>query len=78
MKKRYFTFFTLLITAQFLAQTTSIPDANFEQYLIQANIDSDGVINGEVLTSDISEIEVLDVRSKKLVRFNRYSGFYIS
>ncbi|MDD7915400.1 T9SS type A sorting domain-containing protein [Polaribacter ponticola] len=56
MKKIYFTFFTLLITAHFLAQTTSIPDVNFERYLIQANIDSDGVINGEVLTADIVNI----------------------
>ena len=75
MKKIYFTFFTLLITAQFLAQTTSIPDANFEQYLIQANIDSDGVINGEVLTSDISGIEVLDVSQRNISDLTGIQGF---
>lgn len=42
------------------AQTTTIPDQNFEQALIDLNIDSDGTINGQVLTSDISNIVTLD------------------
>jgi hypothetical protein len=39
-----------------IAQTTNIPDPLFEQPLINLNIDSDGVINGQVLTSDISSV----------------------
>ncbi|SHE92684.1 Por secretion system C-terminal sorting domain-containing protein [Psychroflexus salarius] len=43
-----------------LAQTTAIPDENFEQALIDLNIDSDGMINGQVLTADIETIVELD------------------
>lgn len=35
------------------AQTTTIPDQQFEQILINQGIDSDGTLNGQVLTSDI-------------------------
>ncbi|MEM6719923.1 MAG: matrixin family metalloprotease [Bacteroidota bacterium] len=40
---------------------TSIPDANFEQALIDLGIDSDNTLDGNVLTSDISSITSLDV-----------------
>lgn len=43
------------------SQTTSIPDSEFEQALIDLNIDSDGIINGQVLTSDIENVEDLDL-----------------
>ncbi|WP_299684370.1 T9SS type A sorting domain-containing protein [uncultured Dokdonia sp.] len=36
------------------AQYTAIPDPIFEEYLIDFGIDSDGIINGQVLTSDIN------------------------
>jgi hypothetical protein len=42
------------------AQTTAIPDQNFEQALIDLNIDSDGLVNGQVLTADIENITALD------------------
>lgn len=35
------------------AQTTAIPDTQFEQILINQGIDSDNTLNGQVLTSDI-------------------------
>lgn len=38
------------------AQVTSVPDENFEQALIDLAIDTDGVINGQVLTADIENI----------------------
>ena len=44
-----------------LAQTTAIPDQNFEQALIDLNIDSDGVVNGQVTTADIENIVELDL-----------------
>ncbi|MGX1023041.1 T9SS type A sorting domain-containing protein [Flavobacterium sp. CS20] len=55
----------LLINALFLciitnAQVTLIPDQNFEQTLIDQNIDSDGIINGQVFTSDIDNINDLN------------------
>lgn len=43
------------------AQTTAIPDINFEQILINEGIDSDGTINGQVLTSDIVGVLHLDL-----------------
>jgi len=43
------------------AQTTAIPDQNFEQALIDLNIDSDGVVNGQVTTADIENIVELDL-----------------
>src|SRR5690606_25659552 len=45
----------------FFAQTTSIPDSNFEQALIDLGIDSDGIINGQVLTSDIENVISLNL-----------------
>ncbi|MDT0293310.1 T9SS type A sorting domain-containing protein [Mesonia ostreae] len=51
-------FLCLAITAQ----TTSIPDTNFEQHLINEGIDSDGVINGQVLTNDIATVNLLDLK----------------
>ena len=44
------------ISAISFAQTTNIPDPIFEEALIDLGIDSDGTINGLVLTSDIETI----------------------
>lgn len=44
----------------------SIPDSNFEQALIDENIDSDGVVNGQVLESDVIGVTYLDVNSKSI------------
>ncbi|GAB7256995.1 T9SS type A sorting domain-containing protein [Polaribacter sp. OB-PA-B3] len=41
--------------------TTAIPDINFELALIDLGIDSDGTVNGQVLTSDINTITSLDL-----------------
>jgi len=46
------------------SQSTSIPDPNFEQALIDSGIDSDGTINGQVLTADISSKNILFLYSK--------------
>ncbi|WP_140422791.1 DUF7619 domain-containing protein, partial [Polaribacter haliotis] len=47
-------------------QITLIPDANFEQRLIALNIDTDGVINGQVFTADINTITTLNVNSSNI------------
>ncbi len=47
-------------------QTTLIPDANFEQALIDLGIDSDGTINGQVLNDDIETVTFLDVSNKNI------------
>lgn len=46
--------------------TTSIPDPNFEQTLIDLGIDSDGVINSEVLTDDINTITELNIFNQEI------------
>jgi hypothetical protein len=56
-------FLSLLVFNYSLAQTTSIPDQNFEQALIDLNIDSDATINGQVLTADIETLTELDFSS---------------
>lgn len=38
------------------AQVTLIPDNRFEQRLINLNIDSDGIINGQILTTDAHSV----------------------
>ena len=43
------------------AQVTLIPDATFEQLLVNMNIDSDGIINGQILTSDAQNVPQLDL-----------------
>ena len=48
------------------AQTTSIPDPNFEQALIDLNIDSDGILNQSVATADISGVTSLAVNNKNI------------
>ena len=55
---------TILLTlAPFLtkAQVTLIPDTQFEAKLINMGIDSDGVINGQILTSDAQNTTKLNL-----------------
>src|SRR5690606_20761475 len=53
----------LLTLVPFLtkAQVTLIPDSTFEQLLINLNIDSDGILNGQILTSDAQNVTQLDL-----------------
>lgn len=43
------------------AQITAIPDTTFEQWLINNNIDTDGLLNHQVATADISGITDLNL-----------------
>lgn len=63
MKTQFITYILLLVWLTTYAQTTAIPDPTFEQALIDLGIDSDGEINGQVLTSDIEGITelILDI-----------------
>ncbi|WP_026450832.1 T9SS type A sorting domain-containing protein [Aequorivita capsosiphonis] len=86
MKKRYnisvqkvisvIFFFVLSLNAfNFYAQITNIPDPIFEQALIDLGIDSDGVVNGQVLTSDIEAIISLDVSERFVHDLTGIEGF---
>lgn len=57
------------------AQTTTIPDAHFEQALIDLGIDSDGTINQGVADSDISGITTLNVSNKNINDLTGIEGF---
>jgi alpha-tubulin suppressor-like RCC1 family protein/Leucine-rich repeat (LRR) protein len=53
---------------------TLIPDANFEQRLINLGIDTDGK-NGKVLNSSITNITSLDINSSSITNLTGISGF---
>jgi Leucine-rich repeat (LRR) protein len=59
--------FLLIITLSNItfAQTTAIPDANFEQALIDKWLDS-GPIDGQVLTSNINTVTTLNIYAKNI------------
>ncbi|WP_026990666.1 T9SS type A sorting domain-containing protein [Flavobacterium subsaxonicum] len=61
MKKTLFTLLLIAISYKGAAQTTAIPDPGFESALINLNIDSDGIVNGQVLTSDLETVTELDL-----------------
>jgi len=54
-------------------QTTSIPDANFEQALIDLGLDN--TIDGSVLTSNISSVTDLGVSNKNIFDLTGIEGF---
>ena len=64
MKKTLYILVFIAVSYNTTAQFTSIPDTGFEQALIDLNIDSDGVVDGQVLIADIenvTELTSLDV-----------------
>ena len=61
-KKQIWKMIIILIIANIgliKAQYTAIPDVYFEQHLIDLNIDTEGIIDGQVLTIDINSITLL-------------------
>lgn len=65
----------LLVTFCSVAQTTNIPDANFEQALIDEGIDSDGIVNGTILTADAEAVINLNVKNKNIVNLSGIEAF---
>ena len=64
MKKLFLLF--ILLTCFFVqAQYTAIPDANFEQALIDLGIDS-GTIDGKVLTANVTNLKSLQLPGKSI------------
>jgi len=62
MLKNYFTLALFFIfISNIHSQTTTIPDANFEQALIDLNIDTDGTINQSIVTADVSSVLSIDI-----------------
>ncbi len=78
MLKKYFPFvifFFLFVLGDLYAQTTAIPDANFEQALIDLGIDKDGTVNGGVATADITVVIELDIRVKGITDLTGIQDF---
>jgi len=48
------------------AQSTNIPDPAFEQALIDLGIDSQGILDGQVLISDVNAVQTLNVSNKSI------------
>ena len=44
-----------------ICNTTTIPDRNFEQWLVNENIDSDGTVNGIINNCDVEKIKELNI-----------------
>ncbi|MBZ4035951.1 T9SS type A sorting domain-containing protein [Flavobacterium sp. 17A] len=66
----------LLLLANFslYAQTTAIPDLNFEKKLISLGIDT-GTPDGQILTSKISTITTLNISSSNISNLTGIEGF---
>lgn len=74
MKNLIYILLLSLGTASF-SQITQIPDPNFEQALIDLGIDSDGIVNGQVLTSDIEMVPTLDLDHRGIQDLMGIEGF---
>lgn len=73
MKKNTLIVIALCFIKFTLAQTTLIPDANFEQTLIDLGYDS--TLDGEVLTANINTITSLDVQNKNISSLDGIEDF---
>ena len=73
MKTQFITYLLFVFGLTTYAQTTAIPDPFFEQALIDLGIDSDGQINGQILTSDIEDITELILDNNSFYGYN-YDG----
>lgn len=61
MKKVIISLIALFISFYAYAQYTAIPDPIFEQALIDQGIDTENILDGQILTNDINTVTTLDV-----------------
>jgi len=73
--KLFFCFVLLLVVKTTIAQTIAIPDSNFEQALIDANQDSDGIINGLISQADAEAVITLALNNKDINSLQGIEGF---
>jgi gliding motility-associated-like protein len=72
--KPQFLFFLLFFPFAGFAQYTPIPDPNFEQALIDLNIDT-GVIDGQVLKANVKEVTTLVIPGKNITDLTGIEAF---
>ena len=75
MKTKLLSIVCALASILSYGQNTNIPDPNFEQALIELGIDTDGVIDGDVATADISDETLLNVANKGIMSLEGIEGF---
>ena len=78
MKTQFITLIILVIGLTTHSQTTAIPDPFFEQALIDLGIDSEGEVNGQVLTSDIENIIELILDNNSFYGYNYDEGINLT
>ena len=78
MKTQFITYLLFVFGLTTYAQTTAIPDPFFEQALIDLGIDSDGQINGQILTSDIEDITELILDNNSFYGYNYDEGINLT
>ncbi|MBI6118773.1 immunoglobulin domain-containing protein, partial [Salegentibacter maritimus] len=74
MKYIFSSVFVLIINTMLTAQTTPVPDANFEAFLIAEGIDTNG-ITGDILNSDATNVTTLDVSVNNITDFSGLEAF---
>ena len=75
MKKILFIIIILTSFETLYAQYTAIPDVNFEQELIDLGIDSEAIIDGQVLTTDVNNITSLEISVTNIVDLTGIESF---
>lgn len=73
--KKGFFLIACFSTVLMYSQITFIPDPNFEQALIDLGIDSDGEINGQVLTADIDTVQTLNLNHRNIADLTGIEDF---
>lgn len=74
MKKLFYILITFVpLTTK--AQVTLIPDQYFELRLVNLGIDTDGIINGQILTSDATAVTDLYLNSARINDFTGITDF---
>ena len=66
-------FIILFTTPLLFAQTTAIPDSNFEQALI--DLGHDDILDGQVLTTNVENITSIDVSQNYIADLSGIEAF---
>jgi len=75
MKKTLLFLFFIAVSYKATDHITYSPDPIFEQALINLDIDSDGIVNGQVLTSDVEDITELYIEGSSMTDITGIQDF---
>ena len=66
---------SIIFLSSINAQITCVPNDNFEKALINLSIDTDGIVDENVATSDISGVKSIDIYGKYIGDLTGIEGF---